>query len=59
MHGSPRAGRRRSTWSSDRKDLRSGKLADPAYFSGEPLTLSRGKLAELKRNGALHSIQRP
>ena len=41
------------------KDLRSGKLADPAYFSGEPLTLSRGKLAELKRNGALHSIQRP
>ena len=41
------------------KDLRSGKLADPAYFSGEPLALTRDKLADLQRNGALHSIQRP
>ncbi len=41
------------------KDLRSGKLADPAYFSGEPLTLSRSQLADLRRNGALQSIERP
>lgn len=41
------------------KDLHSGKLADPAYFSGEPLSLSRSQLADLKRNGALKSIERP
>ena len=41
------------------KDLRSGKLADPGYFSGDPLALSRGELADLKRHGALHSIERP
>ena len=41
------------------RDLRSGKLADPAYFSGEPLTLSRSQLADLRRNGALQSIERP
>jgi hypothetical protein len=41
------------------KDLRNGKLADPAYFSGEPLVLSRGELAALQKNGSLDSIRRP
>lgn len=40
-------------------DLRNGKLADPAYFSGEPLGLSRAALADLHKNGSLKSIKRP
>jgi hypothetical protein len=41
------------------KDLRNGKLANPDYFKGEPLVLSRGELEGLQRSGALHSIHRP
>lgn len=42
-----------------KKDLRNGKVADPAYFNGEPVVLTRGELAALRKSGALDSILRP
>ncbi len=41
------------------KDLKNGKLADPAYFTGEPLALSRAELAGMQQRGALKSVERP
>jgi hypothetical protein len=41
------------------KDLHNGKLADPAYFSGEPLTRSRSEIAAWQHSGVLKSIHRP
>jgi hypothetical protein len=40
------------------KDLRSGKLADPAYFITGPLVLSRDDIAGLEQSGAIHSVER-
>jgi hypothetical protein len=41
------------------KDLHSGKVADPAYFAGQPLVLPRSEIAAWKKHGMLHSIERP
>lgn len=41
------------------KDLHSGKLADPAYFAGQPLVFPRGEIAAWTKRGTLHSIERP
>lgn len=41
------------------KDLQNGAHGDPAYFTGAPLVLSRGELADLQKRGDLDSIERP
>lgn len=41
------------------KDLQSGQLTDATYFSGAPLTLSRGEVADLQKRRVIRAIERP
>jgi hypothetical protein len=40
------------------KDMREGKLDDPGYFSEAPIVLSRGEIARIDQEHAIHSIER-
>lgn len=40
------------------KDIRSGKIDDPGYFSPSPIVLSRGEIARIHKEHAIHSIER-
>ena len=40
------------------KDIRNGKIDDPGYFSPSPIVLSRGEIARIHKEHAIHSIER-
>lgn len=40
------------------RDLREGRAGDAAYFSAEPIVLTKADMARLQQDGALHEVRR-